>query len=106
MKGARVIDKLKQLMLELITTNNGITDIAMSLKLMQQLNPSSFSSDEFMTALKELLASEDLISLRYYDPASNRAKYILFCYGTKLEFEAGYGKGSSSSQEDMAAKSS
>ena len=100
-----MIERLKELMLELIQTSNGITDIAMSLKLMQQLNPSAFTTEEFLIALKELLDENQLIVLSYQTTASKRANRILFVQGTTITFEAMHGQGSSSSQEEVARTS-
>lgn len=94
-------ERLKELMLELVQTNNGITDVSLSLKLMSSLNPTAFTTDEFLLALHQLLLPGELLSLRYHDPASNRAKMLLFIKGTVF-LEVDNGQRPPTCQEEVA----
>lgn len=101
-------EKIKTAMLDVITNMNGISDKTMLMRVMGQLGPAAFSTDEYLEACQQLLQEGEIFVLKYTDPTSpDRAKTLMFGKGTVfINLGEINGQSPTTSQTDLVRTSS
>ena len=78
-------NKLKTLILKYTRLHNGSSAKDIALKVMGELNPTIFSTEEFHEAYEELILDKEIIRLEYSDYYTpNEISTLLFIQGTKF----------------------
>lgn len=77
--------KLKDMILNKVTLNNGITDLRLSLSIMGLVGPTMLMKPEYDECIEELLRDKEIIKLEFLDPESPRSKSIYFMKGTTFK---------------------
>lgn len=79
---------IKEIIINVINSYQGIKAVKLSLKVMSEVNPHLFYTNEFFVALEELIRDNEIIELKYILPSMYyQVKSMYFPKGTKFKFK-------------------